>query len=62
MELCAWLLVVGTVWYLILWMYAIGYYSDDMCSATNREDCTRTRDALLLASEIIATASILIMG
>lgn len=61
-ELCAWLLVVGTVWYLILWIYVIGYYSNVTCSATRRGDCTQSRGALLLAYEIIAAVLILVFG
>lgn len=62
LELCSWLLVVGTVWYLIFWIYAIGYYSNVSCSAPHREDCTHARGAVLLASEIIAALSILVFG
>jgi hypothetical protein len=59
MELCAWGIVAGTIWYLILWIWSVGYYGTVLCSA---EGCTLVKAALLLASEIIAAVSIGVCG
>lgn len=62
MELCAWGVIGGMVWYLIMWLAFAGLYDSVSCSASDATECTTAIKGLMFASEVIAAVAIVVCG